>query len=355
MKRGEIRIGIVGAGQIARKRHLPGFQAVPGVRIVAVCNQHRESAAKVAREFNIPKIHGSWEDVIEDDEVDAVVIGAWPYLHCPVTLAAFDADKHVLTEARMAMNAREAQRMYDQSLEKPFLTAMVVPAPYGLTGDATMRSLIASGFLGTLREVHVKGFSSDLADPRTPLGWRQMTKYSGFNMLTLGILYEVVLRWIRPANRVFAYTSRLIPKRIDPETGRPARVGTPDSVQVLTTQEDGSVGVYRLSGVVHHSVGMSVALYGSEGTLVYDLTRDEIHGARRRDHTPEPVPIADHLRGGWRVEEDFIAAIRGERAVTHTTFATGVQYMQFTEAVARSSRHQQPVTLPLSEFSNPSL
>ena len=41
--------------------------------------------------------------------------------------------------------------------------------------------------------------------------------------------------------------------------------------------------------------------------------------------------------------------------MTHTDFATGVRYMQFTEAVARSSRHQSPVTLPLKEFSNPSL
>ena len=61
------------------------------------------------------------------------------------------------------------------------------------------------------------------------------------------------------------------------------------------------------------------------------------------------------MRGGWQVEADFIAAIRGERPVTHTDFHTGVRYMQFTEAVARSSRHQVPVSLPLSEFSNPSL
>ena len=58
------------------------------------------------------------------------------------------------------------------------------------------------------------------------------------------------------------------------------------------------------------------------------------------------MPIPEELRGGWQVEADFIAAIRGERPVTHTDFATGVRYMQFTEAVARSSRHQSPVTLP---------
>lgn len=355
MMQGEVRIGIVGAGGITRSRHLPGFRKIPGARIVGVCNRHRESAARVAREFDIPRVYGNWEELIADPDVNAVLIGAWPYLHCPVTLAALDSGKHVLTQARMAMNAREAQRMLDKSREHPELTAMIVPSPYGLTGEAHLRSLIEGGFLGQLHEVHVQSLNSDLADPETPMGWRQMTRYSGFNMLTLGILYETVLRWVAPANYVLACASKLIPQRVDPELGRVARVGTPDSVQVLTTHEDHSVGVYRLSALTWHESVMSVTLHGSEGTLTYDLLRDEIRGGRRGDAGLAPIPIPDEIRGGWRVEEDFIAAIRGERPVTHTPFATGVRYMQFTEAVARSSRHQTPVQLPLREFSNPSL
>jgi predicted dehydrogenase len=355
MSQGELRIGIVGAGQVSQTKHLPGFRRLPGVKVVAICNRHRESAARVAREFDIPRIYGSWEELIDDREIDAVVIGAWPYLHCPVTLAALDAGKHVLTQARMAMNAREAQRMLDRSRECPSLTTMIVPSPYGLPGESFVRSLIADGFLGNLREVHVQSLTSDLADPETAMGWRQLTRYSGFNMLTLGILYETMLRWVAPVNRVIAYASKLIPQRRDPELGKVVRVGAPDSLQVLTTQEDGSSGIYRLSAVLWHEKTMSAALYGSEGTLIYDFVRDEIHGARRSDSELQVLSIPEELKGGWRVEEDFVASILGERPVTHTTFATGVRYMQFTEAVARSSRHQVPVTLPLNEFSNPSL
>ncbi len=355
MSRSEIRVGIVGAGQITRTRHIPGLRAIPGVKVVGVCNRRRDSASRIAREFDIPRIYGSWEDLVSDHAVDAVLIGAWPYLHGPVTLAALDAGKHVLTEARMAMNAREAQRMYDRAMESPHLTAMIVPSPYGLAGDAYMRSLIAEGWLGTLRELHVHGLNSQLADEATPLSWRQMTRYSGFNMLALGILYETALRWTSSANRVMAYASKMISHRFDPEQGKAMKVGTPDSVQVLTTQEDGSCGVYRLSGVVWHENAMGIALYGSEGTLIYDLANDEIRGGRRDDPGLRPLPIPSELRGGWQVEADFIASIRGERPVTHTDFRTGVRYMQFTEAVARSSRHQVPVNLPLREFSNPSL
>jgi predicted dehydrogenase len=353
---GTIRIGIIGAGAITRARHIPGFRAIPGVTIAGVCNRFRDSSARVAREFDIPRIYSGWEQLVDDDAIDAVVIGTWPYLHCAATLAALGAGKHVLTQARMAMNAREAQRMLEKSLEVPELAAMVVPSPYGLTGDAFLRKLIADGYLGPLRELHVDGLASDLADPRTAIGWRQQTRYSGFNMLTLGILHETVLRWTAPPDLVIALASKLIATRRNPEKeGHASRVGTPDSVQVLTTQTDGSRGSYRLSGVTWHGPGLAIALYGAEGTIVYDLTSDIIRGARRKEGELKPLPVPDDLRGGWAVESDFIAAIRGEREVTHTTFAEGVRYMQFTEAVARSSRHSTPVELPLKEFSNPSL
>ncbi len=355
MAAGEVRIGIVGAGEIARTRHLPGFKKLDGVQVVAVCNRRRETAARIARDFDIPRIHAGWEDLVSDPEVDAVVVAAWPYLHCPLTLAALDAGKHVLTQARMAMNAREAQRMFDRARECPRQKTMIVPSPYGLVGDRYMKSLIAQGFLGELREIHVQGLSGQLADAAAPLGWRQMTRYSGFNMLTLGILYESVTRWVPPAARVLAALAKLVPRRFDPELNEDVRVGTPDSVQVLTTQADGSRGMFRISGVVWHQHAMDVTLFGSEGTLVYDFTRDEIRGARRGETELAPLPIPEELRGGWRVEEEFVAAVRGEGVIEHTTFADGVRYMQFTEAVARSARHQVPVALPLKEFSNPSL
>lgn len=355
-REGTIRIGIVGGGGIARQRHLPGFRSIPGVRIAGVCNRRRESSARVAREFDIPRIYDTWEHLVEDDAIDAVVIGTWPYLHCPITLAALDAGKHVLTQARMAMNAREAHRMLDRSRELPALAAMVVPSPYGLAGEAFVRKLIAEGYLGQLREVHVTGLSDTYADRRAPIHWRQQTRYSGYNMLNLGILYETVSRWVPAATRVLARATKLIPSRRDPDSGdRRVRVGTPDSVQVLTSHSDRSIGTYRLSGVARHNLETSVELYGSRGTLVYDLATDEIRGTRRESPELAPLPIPDDLRGGWRVEADFIDAIRGERPVTHTDFATGVQYMEFTEAVARSSRHEEPIDLPLRELSNPGM
>src|SRR5580700_8183169 len=110
-----LRIGLIGAGGNMRARHVPGFRAVPDVDLVAVCNRRPESTAAAAREFGIGRTHEHWEDLVSAPDLDAVVIGTWPYLHCPITLAALAAGKHVLTEARMAMNASEAHQMHAAS------------------------------------------------------------------------------------------------------------------------------------------------------------------------------------------------------------------------------------------------
>src|SRR5579885_608616 len=193
MTRRTLRIGLIGAGANTRARHIPGLRALPDVEVVAVANRRPEATAAVAKEYGIPRIAERWQDIVADREIDAVVIGTWPYLHCPITLAALEAGKHVLTEARMAMSAAEAHRMFAASRRHPNLVAQVVPSPYGLKGHAVMRDLIGEGFLGELREVHVFSLSAALADPAAPLSWRQDAALSGFNMLTLGILHETLL------------------------------------------------------------------------------------------------------------------------------------------------------------------
>ena len=181
----QVRIGIVGLGANTRLRHVPGLLRCEGVSIHAVCNRRPDSTAAVAAEFGIPKTYGDWRHLVDDPTIDAVVIGTWPYLHCEITLAALEAGKHVLTEARMAMNASEAHAMLDASQRHPHLVTQIVPSPLGLKAHRTVKGMISSGFLGELREVIVLGTDSGLANASTQLHWRQIAEYSGVNMLAL--------------------------------------------------------------------------------------------------------------------------------------------------------------------------
>src|SRR5919205_3794769 len=107
----EIRVGLIGAGGNVRNRHLPGFRKVEGVQIIGVANRSLESSHRVAEQFNIPRIYRNWQELLEDDTINAVCIGTWPYMHRTLTLAALEKGKHVLTEARMANTAQEARDM----------------------------------------------------------------------------------------------------------------------------------------------------------------------------------------------------------------------------------------------------
>jgi predicted dehydrogenase len=329
---------------------VPGLKDCANVEIAAVCNRRHESTVNAAAEFGIPKTYDRWLDLIADPKLDAVLIGTWPYLHAPITLAALDAGKHVLVEARMAMNANEAQQMYTASQAHPELVCQIVPSPFGFRADRVVKQLIGSGYLGELREVVVIATNDALADSSTPLAWRQVSEWSGVNTLTLGIVHETLTRWIPDPVRVLAQTSAFTPERLDVASGKKLPVGTPDSVQVLTTMPNGARGIYHVSGVTRFGPGTQIHLYGSEGTLKYEMApRDRLFGARRGDKDLQEISIPADQQYGWNVESEFIDSIRHSRPVQFTNFATGVRYMEFTEAVAMSAASGQAVDLPLRQ------
>ena len=81
MKNDRVRVGIIGAGNITKRNHIPGFRNLDQVELVGVVNRTIDSSNKVAEEFNIPKTYKNWSDLVIDSNIDAVCIGTWPYLH----------------------------------------------------------------------------------------------------------------------------------------------------------------------------------------------------------------------------------------------------------------------------------
>jgi len=331
-----IRVGIVGAGNNTRSRHIPGLRSQEGVEIISVCNRTPESSERVAKEFGIPKTHQHWRDMVYSHDIDAVVIGTWPYLHYPITLAALDAGKHVLTEARMAMNAREAHLMLEKSKCNPQLVTQVVPSPFTLRVDRTVQQLLAKGYLGGLYALEVRGNSSDFADLHGQMHWRQDRDLSGLNILAMGIWYEAILRWVGGAKRVTAMTRVNVKQRKDAE-GILRTVSVPDHVDVIAEMDCGAQAHFQFSAVTGLGPGAEIWLYGSQGTLRYAASGDTLFGGKRGDKCLEEILISPELAGRWRVEEEFVSAIRRREQVKLTTFQDGLKYMQFTEAVTRSA------------------
>lgn len=344
-----IRVGIVGAGENTQVRHIPGLRAVAGVEISGVVNSTAESTARAADRHKIPRQFPTWEALVADPQIDAVVVGTWPDLHAPVTCAALAAGKHVLTEARMARNLAEARQMQAAALAHPDRVAMLVPSPFGLTVGQRVIEMIRDGFLGTLRDFVVLGIDDQFHDYSRPLHWRQDQSKSGLNLLTLGILHETAMRWVPVPTRVFAQTHTFEPERWDPNSAQKMPVTVPDHAQVLTQSAEGVRGLYHMSGVTLFGPGKQIHLYGSSGTIkvLFEPAGEQLWIGRLGDSALRRVEVPPERCGRWHVEEEFIAAIRGQEPVRLNTFEIGAAGMEFTEAVAQSAASNQVVALPL--------
>jgi predicted dehydrogenase len=259
-------------------------------------------------------------------------------------MAALAEGKHVLCEARMAMNANQAREMLAASQKNPDLVTQIVPSPFSLKVDRTIQRMIAEGYLGQVIAVDVFDQSGFLDDGGI-MHWRHDTDLSGVNTLSLGIWYEAVMRWIGTAKRVTAMGQTIVKMRRDPETGVLRSVHIPEHLDVIAEMDCGAQTHFGISRATGFGISSQATLYGTKGTLQFK--NNQLYGGQLGDAELQEIGIPDTEAGSWRVEEEFIAAIRGVGKISHTTFQDGVKYMEFTEAVVRSMAEGRAIPLSL--------
>ena len=328
----KLRIGIVGAGGIVKKRHLPALNQIEDVKIVGVCNSSYESSETFCSEF-LPeaKPYANWAELVAEPDVDIIWIGTSPYLHATIAVSALEAGKHVFCQARMAMNLAEAEEMCSALQRHPHLVTMLCPAPHGLRGSRLIQKLLADEYVGRPHHVRLHSFTGEYLDPDAAPHWRQRDEFSGLNVLTLGIYAEVLQRWFGPISSLVAHRKTITPLRQTYE------VRIPDMVTVLCTFANGTEGVLEFSGIVPFPAPDRLELYGSRGKLAYDFSKDVITGAQLGESAQAVIPIPPELEQTWRVEADFIAAVRSPGGILpQPGFDEGLEYMKVVQAVADS-------------------
>ena len=336
----KLRIGIVGAGGIVRQKHLPGLQALPQAEVVVICNSRRETAREVARDFNVPEVMNDWAEMIDRPDLDIIWIGTPPVLHAPISISALEAGKHVFCQARMAMKLREGREMLSAAQARPQLVTMLCPPPHGMRGGRFFQKLWRDGYVGEPWHFRLTAMNGVFADALAPAHWRQRTELSGLNVMTVGIYAEVLERWLGSPRRLHAQMKVSVPKR------EGYVVHIPDVVQVFGQWANGLAGSLEWSGVAQFAPDEMLTIYGRDGTLVYNFTKDEILGARRGDRQLQPLEIPPELISTWTVEKDFIDAVL-TGGHPEPSFETGVKYLEFTEALNLSARGGHAVELPL--------
>ena len=228
------------------------------------------SAVTNTSSFNQPRpvIPYDWLEILEDDAIDAVCIGTWPYMHATLVIAALEAGKHVMCEARMALNAGQAHEMLEASRCHPRAIAQIVPAPHTLAFDQTISELIGAGAIGELIALDARiTAGADFPNPDTGPHWRHDRDLSGNNIMSMGIWYEAMMRWVGPARNVYAIGQTVVPHRLDGD-GRRVAMTIPDHIDVVGEMEQGGQMRVNVSTVVGQApADVDVCIFGTEGTL----------------------------------------------------------------------------------------
>lgn len=105
-----VRIAVVGTGAIAQLTHIPVLSKLRGASLVALCDNDAAKARALADRFGVPDVFTDFEELLESDELDAVVITTPNHLHEPHVLSALRAKLHVLVERPLSLTARGAER-----------------------------------------------------------------------------------------------------------------------------------------------------------------------------------------------------------------------------------------------------
>src|SRR5437667_1038871 len=107
----KVQWGVLGAANIAVKKVIPAMQHGDWCEVTALASRNLEKAQRFARDLGIPKVYGSYDELLADRSIEAVYNPLPNHLHVPWSIKAAEAGKHVLCEKPIALNAKEAEQL----------------------------------------------------------------------------------------------------------------------------------------------------------------------------------------------------------------------------------------------------
>ncbi|HZQ05493.1 MAG TPA: Gfo/Idh/MocA family oxidoreductase [Anaerolineae bacterium] len=269
-----VRIGIIGAGAIARYAFAPGLaepgsaaariampdwyhNGSPNAQVVAVASRTRAKAEELAREFGIPRVYDDWRALLADAEIDAVCVTTPNYLHCEMTVAACDAGKHVFVEKPLAMNLQEGRAMVEAA-KRANVVLMVHQNQRFFPVHEVAKEILETGIIGPVLSLRAR-WSHAGPEYWSPEGaWFFDPVRAGHGALfDLGIHKFDVIRYLtgKEAAEVSAFTATLDKK-----------ISVEDNGVAMIRFTDGTLGVVEASWTSPPNEN-SVRLYGTRGYL----------------------------------------------------------------------------------------
>jgi predicted dehydrogenase len=311
----KIRWGVLGVAHIATAKVIPAMQRGDLTEIAAIASRDMAKADAAARELNIPKAYGSYEELLADPEIDAIYNPLPNHLHVPWSIRAAEAGKHVLCEKPIGLTAAEASELTaarDRTGKTIGEAFMIVCHPQWIR---TME-LAAAGRIGTKRAV-IGSFGYFKLDPDNV---RNIRAYGGGGLMDVGC-YPI------KAARMFFGEE---PVRVSGSLVRDPNFGTDILASGLLEFPSGHCVFTCGTQVV---ANQSIKFLGSTGSIEMEIPFNAVPGEVSRIHiddvveefppcdqytlqgdafsraildgTPPPVPLEDAL-ANMKVIEDLL-------------------------------------------------
>jgi predicted dehydrogenase len=348
-----LRLGMIGCGQISTRFFQQAGQLDSlgwGVRFVATCAAHEESARAKAAERGCPRWYTDHRRLLDDPEVDAVVITTPHALHATMATDAVRAGKHVLVEKPLTTRWEEALALAEAARAAPQVTVMALPY---VDSPPFLRALdfVTEPYLGK-----VTGIEAELSFAGPPrANWYYSAAAEGGAMLdTMVYPLARVAALMGPARRVTALVNRLIPHRLTGDGGR-VQSAVDDNVSLLLEYASGQQAQvhsiwsrsYMTNGTVLHGRHGAIFLARYGQPLVVKSDRQAPPDGTAVEYLGLPhcytVPIP---AGGVEREivAHFLRAVRGEAAL-HCGLDVGLHVAEQQQMAYESARSGRTIDL----------
>ena len=186
-----VKWGILGTAKIGVAKVIPAMQASRLANVVAIASRDIAKARAAAGRLGIPRAYGSYEELLDDPDIEAIYNPLPNHLHVPWSIRAANAGKHVLCEKPIALTAREAREL----LEVRDRTGVQIGEAFMLRTHPRwhrVREIIASGRIGELRLI-TGHFSYNNRDPNDI---RSRTDWGGGALMDIGCYPITISRWL---------------------------------------------------------------------------------------------------------------------------------------------------------------
>jgi predicted dehydrogenase len=329
-----IRLGIIGAGPIVDKKHLPALAEVRDFSVVAACRRTEAPLRQLSDHFRIPDRYLDYRDLLNDNSIDAVLIAAGPPMQAEIVAAAAKAKKHILVEKPLAESSSEALAMCEAVKHEDVCFQVGFNKRF-YAGYRQARRLIDQGELGTVTGIHGRFWYQG--------GRRDALLHNGIHFL------DLVRFFGGPVTSVFARRS-----------ANPTGSAPGETVSLSLAFDSGAVGSLMLSSLASWDYpNERVDIVGANGSALSVENGRQLRVFRRGEDRPSELYESTLSVHWWSGHDEqgfasqlrfFARQIRGGLSREDAGMAAGRQdgiaSLQVLEAVRQSLNDGGAVAIP---------